>query len=54
MILIDFRGLHPSQYPPLYAHPGLPPSALDRERLGLPPGPPLESVQDQMVSKRFH
>lgn len=46
------RGLHPSQYPPLYPHPGLQGSPLDRERLGLPPGPPnhLESVNDQMVS----
>lgn len=52
-MLTNFRGLHPSQYPPLYAHPGLPPSALDRERLGLPPGPTLESVNEQMVSGFF-
>lgn len=35
--LIFCSGIHPSQYPPLYSHPGLP--ALERERLGLPPGP---------------
>lgn len=45
----SFRGIHPSQYPPLYPHPGLP--AMDRERLGLPPGPQHSmDPNEQMVS----
>ena len=44
-----FRGIHPSQYPPLYSHPGLP-GALERERLGLPPGPQHLDPNEQMVS----
>lgn len=43
-----FRGIHP-QYPPMYSHPGLP--ALERERLGLPPGPQHGlDPNEQMVS----
>jgi arginine-glutamic acid dipeptide repeats protein len=45
----NFRGIHPSQYPPLYPHPGLP-GALERERLGLPPGPQHMDPNEQMVS----
>lgn len=47
--LIFCSGIHPSQYPPLYSHPGLP--ALERERLGLPPGPQHSlDPNEQMVS----
>lgn len=53
IILCSFlSGIHPSQYSPLYPHPGLP--ALERERLGLPPGPPHGlDPNEQMVSPDF-
>lgn len=48
-----FRGIHPSQYPPLYPHPGL--QNLERERLGLPPGPQHSlDPNEQMVSLTFY